>query len=168
MECFLHTETAAWLGVPTKKLSASKQVKNIDGTVNISGAIKEAYLTSLNGEERILKFYLAKKENKEVILGYPFLKALNPKINWLNASTQGSVSAFLPQKKNLSCTPEWIRSIPEWEDGNNLWWRPTVAKTTVAQQLAERAHSKDKKTWDEIAPKTYHQYVKVFSEQAFE
>jgi hypothetical protein len=44
-----------------------------------------------------------------------------------------------------------------------------VAKTTVAQQLAERAQSKDKKkSWDEIVPKEYHQFSKVFSEQASE
>jgi RNase H-like domain found in reverse transcriptase/Reverse transcriptase (RNA-dependent DNA polymerase) len=44
-----------------------------------------------------------------------------------------------------------------------------VAKTTVVQQLTEKAQSKDKKkSWDEIVPREYHQFAKVFSEQASE
>jgi len=43
-----------------------------------------------------------------------------------------------------------------------------VAKTTVAQQLAEAAMDKKKQTWQELVPKRYHRHGKVFSEEASE
>ena len=41
-----------------------------------------------------------------------------------------------------------------------------LAKTTVAQQLAEQAANKTVRTWDQIVPPQYHQHAKVFSETA--
>ena len=41
-----------------------------------------------------------------------------------------------------------------------------LAKTTVAQQLAEQAADKTVRTWDQIVPSQYHQHAKVFSETA--
>ena len=41
-----------------------------------------------------------------------------------------------------------------------------LAKTTVAQQLAEQAVDKTVCSWDQIVPSQYHQHVKVFSEEA--
>ena len=39
-----------------------------------------------------------------------------------------------------------------------------LAKTTVAQQLAEQAADKTIRTWDQIVPPQYHQHATVFSE----
>ena len=41
-----------------------------------------------------------------------------------------------------------------------------LAKTTVAQQLAEQAADKTIHSWDQIVPPQYHQHAKVFSEIA--
>ena len=43
---------------------------------------------------------------------------------------------------------------------------PRVAKTTVAQQLAEQATDKTVRTWDQIVPSQYHAHATVFSEEA--
>jgi len=64
--------------------------------------------------------------------------------------------------------PEWIRAIPEWEDGDELWCRTVIGKTTVASELAQQATEKKKKPWDEVVPKEYHHFAKVFSEEASE
>ena len=40
-----------------------------------------------------------------------------------------------------------------------------IAKTTVAQQLAEQATEKKERTWQEQVPRQYHRHGKVFSEQ---
>jgi hypothetical protein len=42
-----------------------------------------------------------------------------------------------------------------------------IAKITMATQLAVQA-KEDKKTWEQIVPKQYHQYGKVFQEDASE
>jgi hypothetical protein len=58
----------------------------------------------------MLQFYLANIGTEEMILGYPFLEALDPKIDWLTASIQGKVTAILPRKKRETA-PEWIKHI---------------------------------------------------------
>ena len=40
-----------------------------------------------------------------------------------------------------------------------------IGKTTVAQQLAKQATDKTKRTWQEIVPRCYHKFSRVFSEQ---
>ena len=63
-----------------------------------------------------------------------------------------------------------IRRPPFLEDGDELYIRviqtPCVAKTTVAQQLAEQATDKTVRSWDQIVPSQYHSHAKVFSEDA--
>jgi reverse transcriptase-like protein len=39
-----------------------------------------------------------------------------------------------------------------------------LKKTTVAQQLAEQALSKEEQTWEELVPKQYHKFGSIFSE----
>jgi len=65
-------------------------------------------------------------------------------------------------------TPAWVQCIPSWEEGDEIWLQTRVAKTTVAQQLAEVATDKKKCTWQEIVPEWYHHHGKVFSEEASE
>jgi hypothetical protein len=56
------------------------------------------------------------------------------------------------------------------EDGDELYVhiikKERLAKTTVAQQLAEQATDKTVRPWDQIVPSQYHQHAKVFSETA--
>ena len=56
------------------------------------------------------------------------------------------------------------------EDGDELYVRiittERLAKTMVAQQLAEQAADKTVRSWDQIVPSQYHQHAKVFSETA--
>jgi len=65
-------------------------------------------------------------------------------------------------------TLAWVRCIPGWEEGDKIWLQTRVAKTTVAQQLAEAVTDKKKHTWQELVPERYHHHGKVFSEQASE
>ena len=100
-----------------------------------------------------------------MILGYPFLESLETVIDWKKATIQGDVQINLPERKE---TPAWIKALPGWEEGNELWTRTIIRKTTVASELAQKATEKRKKNWDEIIPDMYHQFSKVFSEAASE
>ena len=168
-ECFLNINKVHELDLPKKKLNRPKEVKNIDGTLNISGSIThETFLkVRLNGKEKTLRFYLANIGNEEAILGYPFLESLDPKVDWKTATIEGTLKVSLPRKKR-NWTPKWIRAIPEWEDGDELWCRTVIGKSTVASELAQQATEKKKKPWDEVIPKEYHHFAKVFSEEASE
>ena len=63
---------------------------------------------------------------------------------------------------------KWIKSLSDWEEGDELWIRVAARKTTVAQQLAEQAANKRKKTWEELVPPKYHSFGSIFSEKASE
>jgi len=109
MECFLNINKVHELDLPKKKLDKPKEVKNVDGTLNISGSIThETFLrVCLNGKEKTLRFYLANIGNEEAILGYPFLESLDPKVDWKMAMIEGTLKISLPRKKRNQ-TPEWI------------------------------------------------------------
>jgi len=97
------------LDLPKKKLNKPKEVRNVDGTLNVDGSIThETFLkVRLNGKEKTLCFYLANIGNEEAILGYPFLESLDPTINWKEATIEGTLKLSLPRKKR-NRVPEWI------------------------------------------------------------
>jgi len=69
----------------------------------------------------------------EILLGYPFLEVVNPQINWRSGKLYSAVTLKGTYK------------------GDAL----KIAKTTVAQQLAEAATDKKERSWDEIVLKEY-------------
>jgi len=91
------------------------------------------------GKETCHKFLIADIGEDDIILGYPFFEGTNPDINWANGTMEGTVE--------LKGTTE-----------DSLWIKTLLGKTTVAQQLAEAATEKKKKSWDELVPEQYHCY----------
>ena len=102
-------------------------------------------------------FLVADIGEDDVILGYPFFESTNPQINWSKGLLQGNII--------LSDWDDWIQNLPK-KEGDETWTHSLIAKTTVAQQLAEEATDKKEKTWQELVPRKYHIHEKVFSEKA--
>ena len=131
-----------------------------------------------NGEQALHAFYVANISLDNFILGYPFLEASNPNIDWRNGQVEGfttistaKAGVWQPTSKETrqtNNTPIWVRSIPGWEEGNEIWLQTRIAKTTVASQLAQDATNKRKCSWQELVPEWYHRHGKVFSEEASE
>jgi hypothetical protein len=69
------------------------------------------------------------------------------------------------EKENLQAE---YALYPSWELGDKVWIRMAIWKMTVAQQLAINATDKVKRTWQELVPEQYHQFGKIFSEEASE
>ena len=108
-----------------------------------------------------------------MVLGYPWFATTNPQIDWkqglLPASvvvrTAGAASGAPPMHARvLGLETTTIANQPILKDGEQLII--ISRKTTVAQQLAEKAQKKDTWTWDQIVPTQYHQYERVFSDNA--
>ena len=164
----------------TRKLVKPQKVQNVNGTPNKSGEIFEAVdlLVNNNGQKASHAFFVANIGHDDFILGYPFFEASNPNIDWSGGRIEGftmvssiNANTWQPPLKRTRCrdlTPAWVRCIPGWEEGDKVWLQTWVAKTTVAQQLAEAATDKKKCTWQEIVPERYHRHGKVFSEEASE
>ena len=101
------------------------------------------------GKETHHKFLIANIGEDDIILGYPFFEGANPDIDWTNGTMKGTV-----ELKGMTEDSSWIKTL--------------LGKTTVAQQLAEVATEKKKKSWDELVPKQYYDLEQVFSETASE
>jgi hypothetical protein len=96
------------------------------------------------------RFLVADIGTNNLILGYPFLEATNPLINWKEGTIEGVVTLTPLQQRKLPTLKEWAKRV------------------TMAQQLAEQATNKKERTWQEQVPKIYHPHGKVFSKQASE
>jgi hypothetical protein len=98
------------------------------------------------------RFLVANIGENDIILGYPFFEAANPLINWPTGRMHGTITTteIQPPIKGPS---SWIQRITL-----------TLKKTTVAQQLAEQALSKEEQSWEELVPKQYHRFGSIFSE----
>jgi len=57
-----------------------------------------------------------------------------------------------------------LHFIPSNERGTILYPKKYLRKTTTATDLAIEARDKKEQTWQEIVPKAYHAYGKVFDE----
>jgi hypothetical protein len=70
--------------IPTHKLKKARKVQNVDGTTNRLGSItqKVDIMTQYNNAITLHQFLVADIGEDQLILGYPFFEATNPKINW--------------------------------------------------------------------------------------
>jgi hypothetical protein len=87
------------------------------------------------------RFLVADIGEDDIILGYPFFKAANPLIDWPTGRMCGTITMTEIQ------TP--IKGPSSWIQ----WVTLMLKKTTVAQQLAEQASSKEEQSWEELVPK---------------
>ena len=108
----------------------------MDGTINKAGAVTEVAILEIRhkGYQGKHAFFVAKVDRNEILLRYPFLEAVNLKIDWQSGKLNGAVTLKGTLKTDAL----------------------KAAKTTVAQQLAEAATDKKEWTWDEIVSKEYH------------
>jgi len=143
-ENFIHPRLVKKLKLKTKLLKKPWQVKNVEGTTNKAGAVTKVTILEIHrkGYRGKHAFFVAKVDRDEILLGYPFLEAVNPEINWRSGKLYGAVTLKGTLKADAL----------------------KVAKTTVTQQLAEATTDKREQSWDEIVPKEYHRHAFVFSE----
>jgi len=176
--------------LPRIKLPKVKYVRNMDGTRNSIGAITHAvYLemkyndAKLHARAQTLPFYIINMGTDNMILGYTFLAATNPRIDWKNRMFHGHVTvstqdAHLWTRTRQQCNLDNI-TIAEQNDNESpdldfipknqrgyITLPPYMARrTTMATQLAVKAMDKNARTWQEQVPVQYHKFGKVFSEE---
>jgi len=81
---FMNTTFAREKGFKMEKLKNLLLVKNVDGIVNIGGAIMHqvGYNMFFKGHVERVRIDVCNLEKTEVILGMPWLAVHNPEINW--------------------------------------------------------------------------------------
>ena len=123
-----------------------------------------------------MKFLITNLGEDKIVLGYPWLAAFEPKIDWKNAVLAEEMQPLVIKTLRLTIDDEvkcvkkaWIcraRSLatPGEEIFITRAEEENLRKTSMAAQMAANARPKEEKTWDQIVPPYYHKWRKVFSE----
>jgi len=77
-----------------RKLDTPRNIHNIDGTANRAGRITEVVdlVTQHHGVNITHVFFIADIGPDDFILGYPFLKASAPVVNWVDAKLEDATT----------------------------------------------------------------------------
>ena len=86
-ENFMRLTYARHLRFPIHRLNAPRLLYNVDGTINRAGEILWYMdLKVQTGTQHTwMQFFLSNLGNQNIILGYPWFVAVQPKIDWRSA-----------------------------------------------------------------------------------
>ena len=150
---------------------------NIDGSRNTAGSITHyaRLRLSVGDYSEVLDFLITNIGPESIILGLPWLRKVNPSIDWEkgemrleeskkeDSSEQGRIfriSANRVQRRNL-----YKAGILD-NTSEEVW---CAAGYTHSQRIAEEVNkAKGKRTFEEMVPKHYRAFAKVFSEEESE
>jgi hypothetical protein len=123
-----------------------------------------------------MKFLVTDIGEDEIILGYPWLAAFQPKIDWKEAVLDESMQPLIIKTLGLPIEDKvahvckvWIQQAkalanPREEIYVSYMDQSQIRKTSMAAQMAANAQGKEK-PWDQIVPSQYHKWKKVFLEE---
>ena len=171
--------------IPTFPLKKSIKVRNIDGTENTAGRIERCarMKMEIEGYEEWTDFLVTDIGSESVILGLPWLKKLNPRIDWKRGKLQipedqeeiheatveeeeEEKSAPIKFNANRKLRRHWKREGVIEDLGEEVW---CAAGYTYSQQIAEAENArKAKRSFEQTVPPEYQDFRKVFSEEESE
>ena len=156
--CFMSEKFIRRMKLGKRPLQKLRKIWNIDNTANQAREIMH-YITleiQTRGTRRTIQFLVTNIGNEDIILGYPWMAAFEPKFTWKNG---------VIDEKEL---PIILRSVNPFIPGRD----PIIARVkgennsrlaaTTSTKLAIKAQQYTKKV---EVPKEYQQFAKVFSEQ---
>ena len=138
------------------KLDRSLQVRNIDGNSNSGGAIMHEVEVNMfyKGHMERVRMDICELGKTDVILGMPWLVAHSPEIDWEKGEVRMMRCPLLCGKavkiKGKKETREDERKIVRWAiDEKEDWGR-------------EKEIEADHRKVEEMVPKQFHKWLKVF------
>ncbi len=175
---FINSQLLKRLHISSLPVPNPIKIWNVDGTLNQDGNI--THYTDLQvktGKETyILRFLITNLGWDEVILGYPWFTAFEPKIRWKEATLEEEYQPVVITTINTHepTIESAIRALETYRLDEEAWERlideeePYIAihKTTMASELAQKAMDHTPKTFKQMVPISYHRHQKVFSEEA--
>ena len=97
-----------------QQLNKLHKVKKVDGTTNKAEEVTQVAILKICHKRYQGKhaFFVAKVDCDEILLGYPFLEAINPEINWRSGKLYGAITLKGAHKEDalkIAKTTEWGR-----------------------------------------------------------
>jgi len=145
-------------GFRLEKLDRPVEVKNVDGTSNSGGNITHELECNVfyRGHHERLRIDVCDLGRTKMILGIPWLAAHNPEINWETGEVR------------MSRCPPWCgkqitikQREAKVEDRKDLRW-------TMEDKEREEEVIEDRQKVEDMVPKRFHRWLKVFGKQESE
>ena len=104
----------------------------------------------------------------EIVLGFPWLAAFQPKINWKEALLHEHMQQVVIKTLGLNIEDEVAKVQNAWTERAKELVKPgeeihiykveesKLKWTSTLTQMAVKALPKEEKTWDQIVPPQYH------------
>ena len=171
---FIDEKTVKDLQLQRTELRTTIKVKNVDRSQNNNGLIthRTKIETTIAGKQQTLSLLITGLGNQRLILGLPWLKKEDPIICWKARTLEWKTTNRSPSDNDeyLKETREFlINTIEMYEDLDDWDLLPEIeiAKAKISEQFNERyGNKKEKKNVQNMIPKEYHKYLKVFNEEA--
>jgi len=162
-ENFMSLDYAKWLHLPIKNLKDPCPLFNVNGTTNKQGDIR--FYTDLAMRSgtvwKNMQFFLSNLGTHQMILGYPWFAAIQPKIDWAKGWMDIShlpivLSAPDAQKAKFTPRPSAVMKSHAPIESTYM---------VYVSFLPSRLNPMDQQNLEKIPPK-YCRHAKVFSESA--
>ena len=179
-DVFMHGRYASANHIITQKLEVPIPVRNIDGSPNAAGPITHCVwldMTIGNNTTRT-RFLITNLSSEDIILGKTWLDSQNPAVNWAGKYVEMPDSPADPStlpdplqkiSMNRSQRRRWVKAGVLEHATDELWSHAgfTInASTTLSTELAAKEHaSHAARSFEEMVPKEYHDFAKVFSDE---
>jgi hypothetical protein len=172
---FINKRFVSQHNILCRPLTRPIALHNIDGSINKAGSLTHfAHLTMNIGSKYTekLDFLIMDLSSEDIILRLLWLCWINLEVNWdtgtMELPDSPEPDSFpnnsLSKKISANCATchTWIKAGIISETTDELW---CCTGFTLSTKLAAKANkAKAKKTFEQMVPKKYHKYSKVFSE----
>ena len=163
-ENFVNERYARRLHLPVRRLPFPRKIINVDGSPNTKGDIQ--FFTDFevqSGDRKVnMRFFITEIGDRDLILGYPWFAAIQPKIDWAKGWIDYSQLPVVLRSREYRQPPQ----MGNFGTKNEKTYLaigsfPKIGtKQTVSSQLAGQTNPLP----PPILPKEYKHHTKVFSE----
>jgi len=158
-DCFMSKNFIRRMKLGKRPLQRPRKIWNIDNMANQAGNI--THYTTLDiqtgGVRKTIQFLVTNIGNEDIILGYPWMAAFEPKFTWKQGVINEKELPIILRSVNPSI-PGKEPIITQIRGAKNDHW----IRATTSTELAIQAQQYTKKV---EVPIEYQQFAKVFSEE---
>ena len=150
--------------IPTKLLDEPLQSYLGDGTAARMGLITEyvELQMRIGQHHEIIRLVVMDLAKMDIFLGYDWLDKHNPNVDWREHTISFTQCLSSCGKEHTLQAVDFQTAV--WEEPE--WFRAFATKSTL---LAQEANAQKKeKTFEEMVPKTYHEFKDVFEPTLFD
>ena len=165
-ENFITEKYARWLQLPFKCLAVPRAVYNVDRTLNKQGNIQ--FFTDLEvqtgQEKRMMRFFLTNLGPQNIILGYPWFVASQPRIDWAKGWMDYAQLPVVLRTSNSRSLKILPRNAPRTKEKDAIYVG-YVAFPIKGQTAASRLAEEHDRPNTNPLPDEYKRHVYVFGKK---